>query len=125
MEIRRYWLMLIKWIWLIVVVGVAAAGIAYVVSLRSTPVFQATTTLLVNQGQTSASGAAAYQDVLTSERAWRLAWPSIALPTPACLQATSRFACLRHKRPTVSSWPNRPKRVKCVLDRAPMPAWLA
>ena len=67
MEIRQYATLLRKWSWLIILMIVVAGITAYVVSKSSTPVYQASATLMVNQA-TSPTSAAAYNDILTSER---------------------------------------------------------
>ena len=67
MELRQYALLLRKWFWLVVLCTMAAGVTAYVVSKKSTPIYQASATLLVNQASNPVSGAG-YQDILTSER---------------------------------------------------------
>ena len=67
MELRQYALLLRKWLWLVVICTVVAGGTAYGVSKNSTPIYQASATLLVNQASNPVSGAG-YQDILTSER---------------------------------------------------------
>ncbi|PKO17340.1 MAG: hypothetical protein CVU38_21675 [Chloroflexi bacterium HGW-Chloroflexi-1] len=67
MELRQYALLLRKWLWLVVICTLMAGGTAYVVSKNSTPIYQASATLLVNQASNPVSGAG-YQDILTSER---------------------------------------------------------
>jgi len=66
MGARDFALLLRKWVWLIVLLTVLVAGISFVISRRSTPIYQATATLMVNQ----AAGVTApgYSDILTSER---------------------------------------------------------
>lgn len=65
MELRQYVSILQKWLWLIVLGAVLAAGSAFVFSIFSTPVYQSAATLLISQG-TSASGVT-YTDILTSQ----------------------------------------------------------
>ncbi len=50
MEIRRYLGLLWRWAWLILASIVVAAGIAFVVSKTTTPVYQAKSTLLIDEG---------------------------------------------------------------------------
>ena len=66
MELRRFWIIFSKWAWLLAVATVLAAGVSYVVSRATTPVYSASTTILVNQAQNPASPD--YNSVLTSER---------------------------------------------------------
>ncbi len=67
MELRQYVLLLRKWLWLLVVATLVAGAVSYVVSRKSTPIYQASATLMVNQASnpTIATG---YSDILTSER---------------------------------------------------------
>jgi capsular exopolysaccharide synthesis family protein len=48
-EIQRYWAVIRKWLWLIIIGIVAAGGIAYVLSQRMEPVYRATATFLVHE----------------------------------------------------------------------------
>ena len=68
MELRQYWLLARKWLWLIVLCAVVAAGAAYVVSKNSTPIYQATSKLLVNQSSAANQMSIAYQDILMSQQ---------------------------------------------------------
>ncbi len=66
MELRQYFSLLRRWAWLIIL-GALLAGIsAYVVSRLTTPVYSASTTLLVNESKTSSPSD--YTSILTSER---------------------------------------------------------
>jgi capsular exopolysaccharide synthesis family protein len=67
MELREYARLLRKWLWLIVLCAVIAGGIVYFVSRRSTPIYEASATLMVNQAS-SPTAVTAYADILTSER---------------------------------------------------------
>ena len=49
MELHEYVGLLRKWLWLIVLCTVAAAATAYVVSKNTTPIYEASSTLRVNQ----------------------------------------------------------------------------
>ncbi len=55
-----------QWGWLIFITALVSGGLAYVLSLRVQPIYQASTTILINQG--SASQFIDYNAVLTSER---------------------------------------------------------
>jgi len=67
MELRQYALLVRKWLWLIVVCTAVAGAAAYLVSKRSTPIYQAAAVLLVNQ-TTTPEWSTAYADILTNER---------------------------------------------------------
>ncbi|MBC7232385.1 MAG: polysaccharide biosynthesis tyrosine autokinase [Chloroflexi bacterium] len=55
-----------RWLWLILLGIFLAAGSAFVVSQRSTPIYEASATLLISEGQKAASPD--YTGILTSER---------------------------------------------------------
>lgn len=67
MELRAYWALFRKWFWLVVLCAVVAGATAYVISKNSTPIYQASATLMVNQATTSTL-TTGYSDILTSER---------------------------------------------------------
>ena len=67
MELREYVGLLGRWLWLVVLCLVAAAVSAYVVSKNTTPIYEASSTLRVNQASNPAT-TAAYADILSSER---------------------------------------------------------
>lgn len=67
MELREYAALLRKWLWLIVLCTLVAGAASYVISRNSTAIYQASATLMVNQASTPTT-AAAYADILTSER---------------------------------------------------------
>jgi non-specific protein-tyrosine kinase len=66
MELRQYFLIVWKWLWLILLGVALAGGAAYVVSKRTAPVYRASTTLLINEARNP--GQVNYNDILTSER---------------------------------------------------------
>lgn len=66
MELRQYGRTIWKWLWLILLGTIVAGGATYLVSSRSTPIYRASTQLLVQQGSTPAGQQ--WLDVLTSER---------------------------------------------------------
>ena len=65
---RRYALLVWRWLWLIVLGTALAAGAAYVVSWRTTPVYSATVTLLINHAPSFGFANSDYTSLLTSER---------------------------------------------------------
>ncbi len=83
MELRHYASLLWKWAWLIGLGTFLAAATSYIVSTTMPKVYEASTTLLVNQAQTP--GTVAYNDVLTSQ------------------QLTKTYGELIHKRPVLET----------------------
>ena len=67
MELRGYFTLVRKWIWLVILCAVLAGLAAFLISRRQVPIYQATSTVLINQAR-SATGDTTYQDILTSER---------------------------------------------------------
>lgn len=67
LDLRKLWLLLWKWLWLVLLAIVLAAGGAYVISQRMTPIYRATTTLLISESTTT-SETAEYSTILASER---------------------------------------------------------
>jgi non-specific protein-tyrosine kinase len=65
MELRRYIDLFLRWWGLIALGTILAAGSAYIFSKRSVPVYQATTTLLVDQSKQVTTD---YTSIMTSER---------------------------------------------------------
>ena len=49
MELQRYWAVIWKWLWLIVIGIVVAGVISYIISWRMAPVYQATATIVVRE----------------------------------------------------------------------------
>ena len=52
MELRQYFAVIWRWLWLIVLGTLLAGGTAYVVSLNMTPIYRASATLLINEART-------------------------------------------------------------------------
>ena len=67
MELRQYAQLVRKWLWLIIVCTLAAGGSAYFISKNSTPIYQASATLLVSEAS-NPTNTTGYAEVLTSER---------------------------------------------------------
>jgi len=66
LELRQYFAVIWRWLWLIVLGTLLAGGAAYVVSHNMTPIYRASTTLLINQARSPAT--TDYTSLLTSER---------------------------------------------------------
>jgi polysaccharide biosynthesis transport protein len=66
-ELKKYGTILWHWAWLLVLGTLLGAGIAFVSSRLTTPVYSASTTLLVNEAPSSGK-TADYTSILTSER---------------------------------------------------------
>ncbi|MBK9711895.1 MAG: polysaccharide biosynthesis tyrosine autokinase [Kouleothrix sp.] len=67
MELRRYALLLWRWLWLILLGAVLGGAAAFGVSWQTTPVYESSTTLLISQARAS-SASPDYTALLTSER---------------------------------------------------------
>lgn len=65
-DLRRYIGLLWHWAWLLALITVLAAGAAYLVSKRLTPIYESSTTLLINEAQSNQT--TDYTAILTSER---------------------------------------------------------
>ncbi len=65
-DIRQYIALLRRWLWLIVLASLLAAGAAFVAGRLATPVYEASSTLLISKGQKA--GGTDYNDLLMSER---------------------------------------------------------
>ena len=66
-ELKKYGIVLWHWAWLIVLGTLLGASVAYISSRLTTPVYSASTTLLVNEAPSSGK-TADYTSILTSER---------------------------------------------------------
>src|SRR6266542_2372756 len=67
MELRRYALLLWRWLWLIVLGALLGGASAYGVSWQTAPVYESSTTLLINPARTG-NGSSDYSSLLTSAR---------------------------------------------------------
>ena len=65
-DLRRYVALLWHWAWLLVLATILAGAAAYIVSKQMTPIFQASTTILVNGAPATQS--TDYSSILSSER---------------------------------------------------------
>jgi len=68
MDLRQYGQLARKWLLLVVLCTLVAAAAAYIVSKNSTPIYQASAKLLVNQSSASNQVNLAYQDILMSQQ---------------------------------------------------------
>ncbi len=66
MELRQYWHLLRRWLWLVVLGAVVGGSLAFVISRNTKPVYQASTTLLIAPG--SAQTLDQYSTLIASER---------------------------------------------------------
>ncbi len=67
MELKQYFQLLVRWLWLLALGTVLGAGSAFIASRLQTPVYQATTTLLISEAP-KGSAAGDYTALLTNER---------------------------------------------------------
>lgn len=67
MVLQRYLTLFWRWLWLLLLLTLLAGGAAYLVSNRMTSIYEASTTLLINQAPAS-SASPDYNAVLTAER---------------------------------------------------------
>ena len=67
MELRQYWNLFRKWLWLITLTAIIAAASAYLFSIQQTPVYQASTRLRVIQGSSN-NATLTYGDLVLSEK---------------------------------------------------------
>ncbi len=88
MELRGYWNLFRRWAWLIILSTAAAAVAAYAFSIRQTPIYRASTQLLVGQNAASTNLSAAYADILMSERLTHT-YAQILLSRPLLEQAAA------------------------------------
>ena len=65
-DLRRYIGLLRRWAWLAVLAAILAGGAAYLLNRRMTPIYQASTTMLINES--SSTRLADYTSIMTSER---------------------------------------------------------
>lgn len=66
MELRQYWHLLRRWLWLVVLGALVGGSLAYVVGRNTKPVYRANTTLLIAPG--SAQSLDTYSTLIASER---------------------------------------------------------
>lgn len=102
MEIKRYFELLWRWAWLIILGALIAGGAAYLISRNTTPVYQSSARLLIDEAPGSASGndysqilleqrlAQTYVEILTTEPILRETISRLDLPYSSPGQLASR-----------------------------------
>ncbi len=68
MELREYGQLARKWLWLVILCALIAGVVAYIISKSSTPIYQATAKLLINQASSTSQLSPGYTDILTSQQ---------------------------------------------------------
>lgn len=89
MDLRQYFVLIRKWLWLVILCAVLVGAAAFFLSRRQTPVYQATSTVLINQAR-STTGDTTYQDIITSERIART-YAQLLQDYPTLDQATAEM----------------------------------
>ena len=67
MELRQYWELLKKWLWLILLTTIIAAFAAFIFSSRQTPIYRASARLMLSPS-TSKNVAMQYNDILAAQK---------------------------------------------------------
>jgi non-specific protein-tyrosine kinase len=67
MDLRSYFSIIRKWLWLVILCAALAGAAAFFFSRQQTPIYQSTATVFINQARSS-TGASDYTDIITSER---------------------------------------------------------
>lgn len=67
MDLRNYFNLVRKWLWLVVLCAALAGAAAFVISRQQTRIYQSTATVFINQARSS-TARADYTDIITSER---------------------------------------------------------
>lgn len=106
MDIRTYWDLFRRWAWLIALCAILAATAAYAFSVRQTPIYRASTRLLVGQNSTSTNSSVAYTDILLSERLTRT-YAQILTARPLLEQAAQGVGIEEIDPDTISVQPVR------------------
>lgn len=130
MELRQYWHLVRKWLWLVVLGTLLTGSIAFVVSRNMTPVYQASTTLLITPG--GAQGLDNYTNLMASERLARtyaqlVVSPSILEQTYRRLAETTGAASTASGQPfgfSVSAEPVRDTQLLRISVTGTDPEWI-
>lgn len=67
MELKRYLVLVWRWLWLVLLGAILFGGVAYVLNIRTTPVYRATARLLIDEAPNSSSGNE-YSQILVEQR---------------------------------------------------------
>ena len=104
MELRQYFAILQRWLWLILLCTIIAGGIAYLFSRQKIPTYSAQATVLLDTSRTT-SATPDYASIITSER---LAQTYAALLSqPEAIRATMEELNLEPEILTVDAQPQR------------------
>ncbi len=98
MEIRQYWNVFKKWLWLLALGALLAGGIAYAVNRNTTPVYLAGTTLMVTPG--SAPSLDNYNALYAAERLGRT-YAELLSSGPVMEETERRLAQMASTDPTL------------------------
>lgn len=97
MELRQYWNLLRRWIWLVALGGLLAGGVTFVINRKMTPVYQASTTLLVTPGSTQPFDN--YSSLIASERLAQT-YAQLLQSTPVLEETQRRLEAMAVEDPT-------------------------
>ncbi len=70
MDLRNYFVLVRRWLWLVILCSAVAGTAAFFISRQQTPVYEAKATVFINQARSS-TARADYTDIITSERVAR------------------------------------------------------
>ena len=65
-DLRKYLHLLLRWWWLVILIGLVTGGLGYIISKYMTPYYSATSTVLVNESPGTQT--TDYSSVMMSER---------------------------------------------------------
>lgn len=121
MDIRRYLGLLWRWAWLILVSIVVAGGIAFLVSKTTTPIYQAKSTLLIDEGPGGDGND--YSNLLRAQRL-ALGYLEMMKTRPVLVETINRLqlplsAAELNARIAVSAPPETPILIAIVEDTDP------
>ncbi|MDI6693930.1 MAG: polysaccharide biosynthesis tyrosine autokinase [Anaerolineales bacterium] len=88
-DIRQYLWILWRYLWLIVLAGILGAGVAYYVSVTQTPIYQSTTTVLINESAAK-NAVTDYTTILASERLTKT-YSEMLVKTPVMEEVARRL----------------------------------
>ncbi len=120
-ELRQYAAILLRWLWLIIVGTLLAGAAAYVASSFSTPIYEATATLVINEGQ-KATGPD-YNSILMSERLAKT-YAQLLKERPVLQEASARLA-VPLQRDDIVVTPERDTQLLRLTARSPDPTLAA